>query len=91
MPQKTNPSDGYKSYLLVHKRRRRQLIFLTLVSLVAMVVLVDYGMVAKKPWLMIALGSVLIGLPVMALPISETWAYEPWQAEPQKLEQHFRN
>lgn len=90
MPKRNDRPNGYYSYLLVDKSRRRQLIFLTVLCVIAMTALIDYGVMKEKPWLMIALCSVLIGLPVMALPKSENWAYEPWQAEPQKLEQHFR-
>lgn len=91
MPQRNDPPQSLYTVLLIDKARRRQLIFLTLISLAAMVALVEYGQVQQKPWLLIALCAVVIGLPLMALPKSESWAYQPWQSEPQKLEQHFRN
>lgn len=79
----------FYSYLLVDSRVRRQLFFRCVVSLVGLVLLVNYGIAMNKPWLMVALTSVLIGLPVMALPLSERWAYQPWQVDTQKVEAQY--
>lgn len=91
MAKSNDPNRKFYSYLLVDKRRRRQLILLTVVSIVGMTLLINYGIAKEKPWLQIGLMATLLGLPITALPLSEMWAYEPWQAEPQKVEQHFRN
>lgn len=81
----------FYSYLLVDSRVRRQLFLRCLLSLVGLALLVNYGIAMNKPWLMVALTSVLIGLPVMALPLSEKWAYQPWQADSQKVEAQYRS
>lgn len=89
---KTNDSkEHFYSVLKVDGRLRRALFLRSLISLVALTILINYGVqVVHRPWLLTSLFAVLIGLPLMTLPLSEAWVYQPWQADTQKVEQQFR-
>lgn len=82
----------YYSHMIINKAQRTGLMIIMFFCWLFVSSLVMTHLIQDSAhWIVVAIVSCFVSIPVLAFPIAETWVYQPWQAKPRKYEHHHRD